>query len=303
LFFVFTLLAIERWSRGQRGFAHTTGRYRPLPRFRLTGWRALGAAIGCALPVTLGFLFPAAMLVDWALRNPEYWLHARFAQLAANSFAVAGMACVLAVFAAIGLAYARRMSPDAATSASVRVATAGYAVPGAVLAIGVLAPLAAADHWIATAVKSATGLDLGLVLTGTLGALMFAYLVRFLTVSFNVVESSLGKITRSMDDAARSLGRQPAQALADVHFPIMRGSILMSAILVFVEVLKELPATLVLRPFNFDTLATKTYDLAADERLAEAAGPALAIGLVGIVPVALLARTIRKSRPGQDGAP
>jgi iron(III) transport system permease protein len=298
LLFVFALLALERWSRGRRSYAHTTSRYRPLPRYRLRGWRALGAVIGCALPVTLGFALPALMLLHWAVSNPEYWATALFVGLLRNSFLLAGIGAALVVGVAILLAYALRLHPTPATRVAVRVASAGYAVPGAVLAIGVLLPLAAFDHAISHWAKQNLGLSIGLLFTGSLVAVLYAYLTRFLTISFNAVEASLGKITYSMDFAARSLGRRPGATLLQVHLPIMRGTLLTAAILVFVDVLKELPATLVLRPFNFDTLATKTYDLASDERLAEAAGPALAIGLVGILPVYLLSRAIRASRPG-----
>ena len=298
LLFVFALLAIERWSRGRRGYAHSSARYRPLPRFQLRGWAAAGAMIGCTLPVLLGFLAPAAMLLHWALGSPEYWQNARFLVLLRHSFLLSGLAALLALSVAIILAYALRLHPTPATRFAVRVASAGYAVPGAVLAIGVLLPLAAVDHALAHWAKTHLGWSIGLVFTGTLAAVAYAYLTRFLTISFSAVEASLGKITLSMDLAARSLGRSPGQTLGLVHLPIMRGTLLTAAILVFVDVLKELPATLVLRPFNFDTLATRTYDLASDERLVEAAGPALAIGLVGILPVYLLSRAIRAARPG-----
>lgn len=298
LLFVFALLALERWSRGRRSYAHTTSRYRPLPRYRLKGWRAFGAVVGCALPVTLGFALPALMLLHWAVSNPEYWATRNFLWLLRNSFLLSGVGAALVVGVAILLAYALRLHPTPATRFAVRVASAGYAVPGAVLAIGVLLPLAAFDHAIANWVKQHLGLSVGLIFTGSLAAVLYAYLTRFLTISFNAIEASLGKITHSMDFAARSLGRSPGATLLQVHLPIMRGTLLTAAILVFVDVLKELPATLVLRPFNFDTLATKTYDLASDERLAEAAGPALAIGLVGILPVYLLSRAIRGARPG-----
>lgn len=298
LLFVFALLALERWSRGRRSYAHTTTRYRPLPRYRLRGWRAAGAIAGCALPVLLGFLLPAAMLLHWAIDNPEYWANARFVDLLRNSFLLAGVGAALIVAVAVLLAYAIRLHPTPATRLAVRVASSGYAVPGAVLAIGVLLPLAALDHALAGWAQGYLGVKIGLLFTGSLAAVAYAYLTRFLTISFNAVEASLGKITYSMDFAARSLGRSPGATLLQVHLPIMRGTLLTAAILVFVDVLKELPATLVLRPFNFDTLATKTYDLASDERLAEAAGPALAIGLVGILPVYLLSRAIRGARPG-----
>jgi iron(III) transport system permease protein len=209
----------------------------------------------------------------------------------------------LVLSVAIVLAYALRLHPTPATRLAVRVASAGYAVPGAVLAIGVLLPLAALDHTLASWTKAHLGWSIGLIFTGTLAAVAYAYLTRFLTISFSAVEASLGKITLSMDLAARSLGRSPGQTLGLVHLPIMRGTLLTAAILVFVDVLKELPATLVLRPFNFDTLATRTYDLASDERLVEAAGPALAIGLVGILPVYLLSRAIRAARPGAAQEP
>jgi iron(III) transport system permease protein len=298
LMFVFALLALERWSRGRRSYAHSTARYRPLPRFELRGWAAFGAMAGCALPVLLGFALPAAMLLHWALSSPEYWANARFLGLLRNSFLLSGLAALLVLAVAIILAYALRLHPTPATRFAVRVASAGYAVPGAVLAIGVLLPLAALDHALAGWAKTYLGLSIGLIFTGTLAAVAYAYLARFLTISFSAVEASLGKITLSMDLAARSLGRSPGQTLGLVHLPIMRGTLLTAAILVFVDVLKELPATLVLRPFNFDTLATRTYDLASDERLVEAAGPALAIGLVGILPVYLLSRAIRAARPG-----
>lgn len=298
LLFVFALLAIERWSRGRRSYAHSTARYRPLPRFQLRGWAAFGAMLGCALPVVLGFVMPAAMLLHWALSSPEYWENARFLAVLRNSFVISAVAAALTLSVAIILAYALRLHPTRATRFAARVASAGYAVPGAVLAIGVLLPLAAFDHALASWTRAHLGWSIGLVFTGTLAAVAYAYLTRFLTISFSAVEASLGKITLSMDLAARSLGRSPGQTLGLVHLPIMRGTLLTAAILVFVDVLKELPATLVLRPFNFDTLATRTYDLASDERLVEAAGPALAIGLIGILPVYLLSRAIRAARPG-----
>ncbi len=298
LLFVFALLALERWSRGRASYAHSTARYRPLPRFELHGWAAFGAIVGCALPVVLGFALPAAMLLHWALSSPEYWKNAQFLGLLRNSFTISAIAAALTLSVAVVLAYALRLHPTPATRMAARVASAGYAVPGAVLAIGVLLPLASLDQFLANWIKAHFGWSIGLVFTGTLVAVTYAYLTRFLTISFSAVEASLGKITLSMDLAARSLGRSPSQTLGLVHLPIMRGTLLTAAILVFVDVLKELPATLVLRPFNFDTLATRTYDLASDERLVEAAGPALAIGLVGILPVYLLSRAIRATRPG-----
>ncbi len=301
LLFVFVLLFVERWSRGRQSFAHSTTRYRPLPRYGLSGWRGAGAVLGCSLPILLGFFVPAGMLLGWALNNTQYWLTWGFLILIRNSFTMAGLAAMLAVMLALVMAYALRLHASRLTTIAVRIASIGYAVPGSVLAIGVLLPFATIDHAINAWTKAQFGFAPGLILSGTLVAVTYAYLVRFLTGSFNVVETSLGKITRSMDFAARSLGRTPGGTLMQVHLPIMKGGLMTAAMLTFVEILKELSATLVLRPFNFDTLATKTYDLASDERLAEAAGPSLAIAVVGIVPVILLSRAIARSRPGAQG--
>jgi iron(III) transport system permease protein len=205
----------------------------------------------------------------------------------------------------MGLAYGVRLHRSRAMAIAARIASMGYAVPGAVIAVGILIPFAAIDGWINDWTRAHMGVRVGLVLSGTVAAVMFAYLVRFLAISFNAVESSLDKVTRHMDDAARTLGHGPFATLLRIHLPITRGSLLTAAILVFVDVMKELPATLLLRPFNFDTLAIRAYLLATDERLADAATPALAIVAVGIVPVILLSRAIAKSRPGalaHDGA-
>ena len=179
-----------------------------------------------------------------------------------------------------------------------RVASMGYAVPGAVIAVGVLLPFAWFDTVLNDWLQAVFGVSPGLVFSGTIFAVIFAYLVRFLAISLNTVEASLDKVTTGMDDASRTLGRKPGNTLLRVHLPIIYGSLLTAGILVFVDVLKELPATLFLRPFNFDTLAVRTYQLASDERLADASSSALAIVLVGVVPVVALSIAIARSRPG-----
>jgi iron(III) transport system permease protein len=168
----------------------------------------------------------------------------------------------------------------------VRLASLGYAVPGSVIAVGTLMTLGVVNTLS------------GVLLIGSVGALVYAYLVRFLAVSFNAVEASLGKVTASIEAASRTLGKGAWATLRLVHVPIIRGSLLSASLLVFVDVMKELPATLIMRPFNFDTLAVRTFSLASDERLADAAAPALAIVLVGLAPVILLSRAIARSRPG-----
>jgi iron(III) transport system permease protein len=192
------------------------------------------------------------------------------------------------------IAYAVRLAPGALTHGTSRLLALGYAAPGTVLAVGVLLPLGAADAALAAIAEREFGLRTGLVLTGTVVALIYAYLVRYFAVAWNGIEPAFARITPNMDAAARGLGAGTAGTLLRVHAPLLSRSAAASALLVFVDVMKELPATLVLRPFNFDTLATRTYTLAQDERLAEAALPSLAIVAVGVLPLLILARAVRR---------
>jgi iron(III) transport system permease protein len=301
MLFVFAVLLLERWSRGQRRFSHTTGRYRPLPSYRLGGVRAAGAILACALPMLLGFCVPAAALAVWCAQTAGEWVDARFVQLLGNSLLLALLAAVLAVLLALLLAYAARLRRGRMATLTVRLAGMGYAVPGSVIAVGVMLPFGWLDNRVDAIARETLGISTGLLLSGTLVAVVFAYLVRFMALSLTAVEAGLGKITPSMEQASRTLGLSPLRTLARVHAPMLRGSALTAALLVFVDVMKELPATLVLRPFNFGTLATHTYELATDEFLREASSSALAIVAVGIAPVVLLSLAIARSRPGQAG--
>ena len=295
---VFLVLVIERWSRGSARYHHTTGRYQALPTYRLRGTRAALAAAACAVPLIIGFLLPAAILLKMAVEAGDEQFGFRFVGLALNSFTLAGLTAVLAVVLASVMAYGARLKPSRLSIISNRLVGLGYAVPGAVIAVGALIPLAFLDNAFDAFMRARFGLSTGLLLTGTVAALVYAYLVRFLSVSLNTVDSSLAKIRPTMDDAARSLGQSPAGTLVRVHAPLMWGSMLTAALLVFVDVMKELPATLVMRPFNFDTLAVQAFNLASDERLTEAATASLVIVAVGVVPVILLSRTIARARPG-----
>jgi iron(III) transport system permease protein len=288
LAFVLLVLALERATRGRAAF-HGAGA-KPAPPQPLHGARAALASIACGLPVLLGFVLPAAILAQLALGDPEARWGARLAALVGNSFTVSGVTAVAAVALAVAMAYAARLSRSRAATAANRFAALGYAMPGAVVALGVLVPLARLDNWLAGLVEEATGANAGLLLTGTIAALVYACLVRFLAVALQTTEAGLARITPSMEDAARSLGAAPAAALARVHAPLLAPSLATAALLVFVDVMKELPATFALRPFNFDTLAVEAYHLAKDERLAEAAVPSLVIVAVGLVPLLALSR-------------
>jgi iron(III) transport system permease protein len=296
--FVFVLIALERWSRRQARYHHTTGRYRSLPRYPLRGWRMTAALAVCVLPLLLGFVLPAGQLLIWAIATSSETLDSGFIILMGNSLMLATIAAVTALAFGLFIAYGKRLRADGVTNLAARVAGMGYAVPGTVIAVGVLIPFAWLDNTVDAWARAQLGFSTGLLLSGTLFALLFAYTVRFLAVSLQTVEAGLGKIKPSMDDAARSLGMTPGSVLRHVHMPIMRGSLLTALLLVFVDVLKELPATLILRPFNFNTLAVRAFELASDERLPDSSTASLAIVLAGIIPVILLSYTITRSRPG-----
>jgi iron(III) transport system permease protein len=298
--FVLFLLMAERISRGRARYHNTTGRNRPMAGARLTGIRAALAVVVCFVPLLLGFLLPAALLLKMALSDGDAQFGERFLLLSRNSFVLAGTTAAIAVLLALLMAYAARLSRSRFASGMNRLVGLGYAVPGAVIAVGVLIPVTRLDNWLAGQWLHWFGSNPGLLLTGGIAALIYAYLVRFLAVALHTVESSLGKITPSMDDAARSLGLGQGQTLRRVHAPILRGSLLTAGLLVFVDVMKELPATLVMRPFNFDTLATQAYTLASDERLAEASTASLAIVAVGLLPLILLSRQISAARRAAD---
>ena len=300
--FVALLLALESWSRRARRYHHTTGHYRRLKRFDLTGWRAAGAVLACGLPVFLGFLLPALILASLAIGAGEGQITARYLGLVRNTLTLGLLTASLAVPVALLVAYALRRRGGMAVKAAGRVAGLGYAIPGSIIAVGVLIPFAAFDNLLDGFARTSFGFSTGLLLTGSIAALVFAYLVRFLSVALQTTDSGLQKITPSMDAAAATLGAGPGRTLMRVHVPLLKGSLLTAFLLVLVDVMKELPATLIMRPFNFDTLAVQAHNLASDERLAQAALPALTIVMVGLIPVIALSQFVARSRPGGEEA-
>jgi iron(III) transport system permease protein len=290
------VLVLEHASRGRARFGNTSRQQTTSQRIRLRGPRAWLATFACFMPLLLGFLLPGGLLLNMAFFEGDAQFGPRFVTLARNSFVLASVTAVLAVLIAITLAYAARLSKSHLPRIVNRIVGLGYAVPGSVIAVGVLIPVTRLDRYLASGWETLFGVNPGLILTGGIAALVYAYLTRFLAIALHTVESSLGKITPSMDDAARSLGHGKFATLGRVHVPLLRGSLLTAGLLVFVDVMKELPATLVMRPFNFDTLATQAHTLAADERLAEASTAALTIVAVGLVPMFVLSRQIVRSR-------
>lgn len=293
------VLALVWLERAQRAAArYHPGSFHDLQSFPLRRWRAAGAFAFCALPVALGFVAPLAMLVEMSVRDGHALFGPAYLRYAANSLTLATAGAALTVAAALLIAYAERLAPGPAARFANRIAGLGYAVPGGVIAVGLLIPLAGVDNAVDAWMRANFGVSTGLLLTGSIATLVFAYMVRFMAIALQTVEAGFAKITPSMDHAARALGERPGGALRRIHAPLLRGPLFTAALIVFVDVMKELPATLIMRPFNFDTLAVQAHRLASDERLAQASTPALAIVAVGLAPVLLLSAQIRRSRPG-----
>ncbi|MBO1923398.1 iron ABC transporter permease [Thiomicrorhabdus sp. 6S3-12] len=295
LAFVGVLILVERWSRKQQRYFGGHAKGDALERVALSGRRGMAAFAVCFLPILFGFVVPSGQLLYWTVTTAETGWNNEFFELAWNSFSLAFITAVVAVILAVILAYAKRISANKTVAQTVQLAHLGYAVPGTVLAIAILIPLAWLDKTIDDFFFENYQISTGLLLSGTLFALVFAYSVRFLSVSLQSVESGLQRIKPSMDDSARTLGASSWNILGRIHLPLMKTSLLTALILVFVEVLKELPTTLILRPFNFDTLSIRAYEMAADERLADAGLPALLIVLTGLIPVIILSKLMDKS--------
>ncbi|MBL6927607.1 MAG: iron ABC transporter permease [Rhodospirillales bacterium] len=298
LLFVAFLVLSERFGRRKQKFHHTTSKYKALPGYQLTGARAVLATAGCALPVLLGFALPAAVLASYAAIHFDDAANAEVLRHAGNSLLLSTIAATIAVAIGIFMAYAVRLRGEAVLKVMVRLASLGYAVPGSVLAVGIMVSLGAFDNGVDAYMRETFGISTGLLLSGTIAAVTFGYLVRFLALSFGTVEASLGKITPSMDGASRSLGHGTFSTLRRIHLPLIRGSMLTAVMLVFVDCMKELPITVILRPFNFHTLATYVHQFASDEQLGEASLAALAIVGFGVLPVIALSIAISKARPG-----
>jgi iron(III) transport system permease protein len=299
LTFIIVLLAVERLNRTHGASRSSTANFRALPRFKLKGRHALLAWIVCFFPVFVGFLLPTLLLLEMAIADGHALFGTRYIQLTLNSVTLAGTTAFIAVIMALVMTYGVRLKPSRWTQTSVRLAGLGYAIPGSIIAVGILIPLATFDNALDAWMRSTFGVSTGLLFTGTLVALIYAYLVRYMAISLQTVEASMARITPTMDAAGRSLGHSQGSVLRRIHVPMMRGSLVTAGLIVFVEVMKELPATLIMRPFNFDTLAIQAYRLASDERLTEASTASLMIVAAGLAPVILLSRTIRQSRPGQ----
>lgn len=297
LFLALMALVLERRSRRRsRYFQEMAGRR--VPRTRLEGWRALLATGFTASVFALAFLFPTAQLVLWVMQairrtaTPALWQ--LYGEYVRNTFFLAALTAMVIVLVALVLAFGRRWSPARITPWITQMATLGYAVPGAVIGLGVLLPLAWLDHTLNGLTQAWWGITLGLVFTGSLAGLVYGYTVRFLAVAYSSIDASLEKISPNLAAAARTLGATPLQVLREIHLPLIRVGLFTAALLVFVDVMKDLPITLLLRPFGYNTLALWVWQDVAESLWEQAALPALTLVLVGLLPVILLIRASRR---------
>jgi iron(III) transport system permease protein len=291
LVLVLALLTLERRAQRKMRYASSrasTARSDAAP-LRLRRGRLALAWLVCGLPVLLGFALPVLFMLRPLAQQWDAYPWAQYVQWAFNSLGLASIAAVLAATVALGLAFALRLRSDWLTRQVVQMASLGYAVPGAVVVVGLLLPVG----WVQQAFPEAR---VGYWVTATVLGIVWAYLVRFSAVALQSVQAGYARVPASFDDSAKTLGAGPLKLLTQIHGPLLKRSVLAAALLVFVDVMKELPATLVLRPFNSDTLAVITYQLAKDERLGEAALPALTLVLVGLIPVVMLSRALRVER-------
>ncbi len=291
--FVIILIAVETQSRKRARYHNQKSPQNATPK-SLHGGKQCLAVLLAFTPLLIGFVIPVAQLLIWALETYAQLFSTQFWRLVGNTILLAGITAMTALVFALLIAYGNRIANTALTRNAKRIVGLGYAVPGTIIAVGTLIPLARLDNSIDTWFRANFDFSTGLLISGTLGALVIAYLVRFMAVALNSVDSGLQSIGHNMDQAARSLGLSPFKAMQRVHIPIMKSSLLTALLIVFVDVMKELPATLILRPFNFNTLAVRAYELASDERLADAAMASIAIVLAGLVPVILLTKVINQ---------
>ncbi|RMA42682.1 ABC transporter permease [Rhodophyticola porphyridii] len=295
-----TLAMLERSQRKHLRHHDAGRRFERMEPITLTGRHAVGAFVFCALPVLLGFLLPTILLITLGWDSGELLFTPRYLAFLQNSVTLASIAAILTVAAAVFLGSNARLHPTPSAKATTRVAGIGYAVPGGVIAVGLLFPFAALDNAIDRVMEASFGIDTGLLITGSIWLMIVAYMVRFMAVALNTYDSGLATINPNVDAVARTLGQSPIPMLRRIHLPVLRPAVLTALLIVFVDVMKELPATLILRPFNYDTLAVQAHRLASDERLHEAAVPSLVIVAVGLIPVTLLCWSIgRDARVGR----
>ena len=296
LAFALVLAVAERTQRGRARYHHAGKAHIAMPPAELTGWRAGSAILLCTIPVLVGFVLPVVALVSMGMGSEQNLLSRRYIRFIFNSLTLAGTAAVVTLLAAIVVGFYQRLRPGPSSGLAGYVARLGYAVPGGVIAVGLMVPFAAFDNAFDAWMRATFDISTGLLVSGSIWLLVGAYMVRFLAAALGAYEGGQSMVHENMDAAARSLGHGPTRTLMKVHLPILTPSLLTALLIVFVDVMKELPATLIMRPFNYDTLAVQAFRLASDERLEGAAVPSLVIMAVGLLPVILICRQVGRSR-------
>ena len=291
LLLLFMALALigEQQLRGRARY-HVALRQERVERYRLAGFRAWLATAACSIVLLLAFVIPLGQLLRWVWSTARMDLDARYLRFFFNTVSLGAAAAVATTFCALLLAYTYRLKPDRWVAGAVRFATLGYALPGSVLAVGIMLSFVWLDQHLAQALQAGLGIAVGPLLTGTLVALLLAYGVRFMAVAYGPIDSSFERIKPSLWQAARSLGASNREILWRVSVPLLRSGLLSAGLLVFVEVMKEMPATLLLRPFGWDTLATRVFEMTSEGQWERAALPAVTLVLAGLIPVAMLVR-------------
>jgi iron(III) transport system permease protein len=287
------LTGIERRSRRRDQNLHQAARTTPIVKEKLVGARGIFVSLAFLLPITIGFIVPAILLMLHAMFRLNNLASTEFIRALAHSLLLASIACILTIGAGLVLAYANRLTGSFFIRVLTIFTTLGYALPGTVLGIGLMVPLGHFDNWLDGLMRASFGISTGLLLSGSYIALALAYMARFLVIAFGNLESGLEKVTPNLDAVARTLGRAPAKVIQGIHIPLLRPAMVAATLLVFVDSMKELPATLILRPFDFETLSTHVFNLASLDKLEDSSVPALAIVLAGLIPVILLTRNLR----------
>ena len=291
LVFALLLAMLERANRGRARFSNGK-RQDVVARIPLAGVAKWGAVILCGLPVMLGVIIPVLALSVMAVGSEQNLFSPRYLHFIANSLTLAAVAALVTVTAAVLLGSLNRLRETRFAAAALYIARIGYAVPGGVIAVGLIVPFAAFDNALDAWMRATFDVSTGLLFTGSIWLLIGAYMIRFLAAALGAYEGGIAVVSRNIDAASRVLGQNSIGTVRRIHIPILTPSLLTAALIVFVDVMKELPATLIMRPFNYDTLAVQAFRLASDERLNGAAVPSLLIGAIGLLPVILLCRQV-----------
>ena len=294
------LVALESRQRGGAKHHQAGNRIEAMTPHFLSGWRAAAAILACLIPVAAGFVIPLITLLEMAVRSGQNPFAPRYLDFVQNSLILASVAAVLTVIGAVIVGYRMRLAPGKAAMITKTLSGIGYALPGSVIAVGLLVPFARLDNTIDAFMRAHFDISTGLLFTGSIALLVMTYIVRFMAAALSAFDTGISQIRPNVDAVARTLGSGTLNMLLKVHLPLMRASLLTALLIVFVDTMKELPATLILRPFNFDTLAVQAHRLASDERLAQAAVPSLVIVAFGLLPVIILCRTIARTQQTRE---